>query len=272
MSSGSKAPNYPEMSAEEKQLLTTANDVLKKQGVQLDAQDLQNKELLNLAKDLSGLYTNGQINPEAVAAMRTKIGVAQADQERISALERENYERALRGEAPLSEGTIQRGKKDFAVLKENLARRGTRVTGDTPETAVANSTAGVQTLESFATAKKVAEDAERRGYLGFGASTVDRYNPGSVTNPVASMVPSFGPGATSPAYSNLSSGYLGLTQPYAQQRSGQFQAAISKSNQPGMLPGLVDLGVTAGSAYLFGPYGPIAVNAAKNAKAGGYTL
>lgn len=337
MNKGSN-PSVPEMTAEEKKLLDTANSLLEKQGVKLDQSDLQNQEIFNLVKDLSGLYTsvttpdtrktetktvvdtariqaeianaqaqkNGapardafkydqqiaklqglmqnpdaavqagygrnetvetgvaggtemQLNPEAVAALKDKINASQADQERIGQLERQTYEAALRGEGPVSEGTKQRQARDFEILKENLARIGSKVVGGTPGTAVSPSTTGAVNLGELKKANAVENDQERQAYLGFGSGVVDRYNPASVVSPVMASTPAFGPGANAAGYAGMSQGYLGLTQPYTNQRYLEYQGALQgAANRAGMLSSLGQIGGQLGSAYLFGPYGPLA--------------
>lgn len=337
----SSNPSVPEMTAEERKLLDTANSLLEKQGIRLEESDLQNQEIYNLVKDLSGLYTSVttpdtrktetttvvdsariqgeiaiaeaqkkgapardafkydqqisrlqgflqnpdaaiqagygrnvttetgvaggtemQLNPTAVAALKEKIAASQADQERISQLERETYERALRGEGPVSEGTTQRQARDFEILKENLARMGSKVVGETPGTAVSPSTTGAVNLGEFRKSVAVENDAERRGYLGFGSGVVDRYNPASVVSPVASSTAAFGPGANAAGYAGMSQGYLGLTQPYTNQRMLQYQGALQgAANKAGMLSSIGQIGGQIGAAYLFGPYGPLAKKA-----------
>lgn len=195
--------------------------------------------------------TDRPLNPQAVAQLKAQLDTVRADQERIGALERQNYERALRGEGPISEATNVRKAEDFARLRENLSRTGNKIVGDTPETAVAPSTAGNATLERFNRTNRIAEDAERRGYLGFGAGTVDRYSPAAQPMGYLGGAQPFGPAATMPGYANLAQGYLGLTQPYSNLRQAQYQAQVANASQPGFLPQLANIGANLGSSYLF---------------------
>jgi hypothetical protein len=383
---GSSVPNPPPISAEEKQILQTANDLLKQQGIQLSESDIQNKEIYNLVKDLSGLYTSVdvpastkagnlsytpdagamksftdtvrwnpgggsqtiaekkrgdlltslvakdpslkgltlqqvydkvvadpayafklgyatqtgnpeeivpgrkemQLNPEAVNSLKGRLQSAQADQERISSLERANYEEALKGggviseaqrtaylnaingEGPVSEGSRIRTEKDFAVLKENLARMGSQVVGDTPTTAVSNSTAGVANVGEFARTTKAAQDAERLNYIGLlNGSVVPNAGPNVNGMPSQALqlltsAGGYAPGVNAGGYGNMAQGYMGLMQPYANQRSAQYGADMQGAmNKAGNMSGLFNLAANAGSAYLFGPWGPLAMNTYK---------
>ena len=71
-----------------------------------------------------------------------------------------------------------------------------------------------------------------------------------------------------PGYSNLTSGYLGMLQPYQNQRNMQFQANAANANSGGggLWPSLFNLGTSVGTAYAFGPYGPMAKNYLQYAK------
>ncbi|MFQ5915724.1 MAG: hypothetical protein ACE5JS_21335, partial [Nitrospinota bacterium] len=85
-------------------------------------------------------------------------------------LERE--ERALRGELPVSEGLIQTKEREFRQFKEAMARAGNPIEGETPETATATTTPGVQALRAFRERFGVLEEAERRGELTAGSSAI----------------------------------------------------------------------------------------------------
>src|SRR5574337_53897 len=80
--------------------------------------------------------------------------------------------KALKGELPLTaEGQAQKAD-EFNQLKEAMARKGTPITGDTPTSASATDTAGIQALGSFNRSWGAREEAERRGELDSGAQMV----------------------------------------------------------------------------------------------------
>lgn len=259
--------------------------------------DLQNKSLEAEGAGLKALEEqinqNIELQRETQKALLEEVrkGPSEFDQaqNRISILQAERLENALRGDLPVSEATKQRKRQEFDLLKEAAARRGIRIEGDTPETATSNSTAGVQTIGEFNRTYKLAEDAERRGEISAGAAeNLARYG---LTNSISSQGfnqaaslrgLSAAPGTTftgspgaqslgflqnaaaySPAsllggYTGLLGGYQSAMQPYTDQRLLGYQANLnqaslkSRNNPLGTVLGLVGTGV---GAYFGGPAG-----------------
>lgn len=77
----------------------------------------------------------------------------------------ERQEKALKGDVPVSEFLGQKKTDDFRVFKENQARLGNEIIGDDPDTATANTTPGIQSLNSFRDTWALTEEQERRGEL-----------------------------------------------------------------------------------------------------------
>lgn len=175
--------------------------------------------------------------------LQLELGTAQA----------EKTKKALEGTLPVSEGTVQRKADEFRILKENAARAGNPIYGDTPETAFSLTTSGQQLLQSFNKTYKLAEDAERRGEVAQGFGNIAT-NVGSTAGGVS---------LTQPGVPNLGTGellpqYTAALQPYQFQRSGEFQASginaqTASQRQAGLMQMVGQLGGTAlGYAYLRG--------------------
>ena len=77
----------------------------------------------------------------------------------------ERQEKALAGGVPVSEFLGQKKTDDFRVFKENQARLGNEIIGDDPDTATANTTPGIQSLNSFRDTWALTEEQERRNEL-----------------------------------------------------------------------------------------------------------
>ena len=73
----------------------------------------------------------------------------------------ERQEKALAGDVPVSEFLGQKKTDDFRIFKENQARLGNEIIGDDPDTATANTTPGIQSLNSFRDTWALTEDRER---------------------------------------------------------------------------------------------------------------
>ena len=153
------------------------------------------------------------------------------------------------------------------VFKENMARAGNPVFGDSPDSAFSTSTAGTQALKSFNSNWKLLEDAERRGELTAGIESLNTSvglnsalrgeatdiasslrNVGQVTG----SRPGFGGGVPNLGTGALLPGYINALQPYQMQRAGQFQADVmnqqSRDSRFAGLMNLVGTGAGAGSA------------------------
>ena len=166
----------------------------------------------------------------------------------------ERQEKALRGELPISETTKQQKEQEFEQLKEAMARAGHTITGDTPETATADTTAGIQSLKAFQQKWAVVEEAERRGELTAGApAALQQFGMvsdtearrtelmagypqlrtglaagyGSQVVPLTTGIPQSA-GILS-QYQPLLSGYSSLLQPYQYQRGLEFQANVANA-------------------------------------------
>ena len=196
----------------------------------------------------------------------------QAQQTEIALQQGERQKKALKGELPLSEGTIARKAQDFQLLKENLARGGNSIIGDDPGSAYSLTSPGDQALKAFNSRYSAVEDMERRGELDSGSSNylqavgltgnlgkTDLNTVGQLSNPggYASTSSSLTPGS-SPVTNNLSlvQGYGAAMNPFLQQQqmqwqTGQTNAGIKAQNQAGWmsLAGTA-LGVGAGTAAL----------------------
>lgn len=164
-------------------------------------------------------------------------------------LAQERERKALAGELPLTEAGQQRKSDEFRALKEQMARLGNPITGDTPETASATTTSGIQGLKAFQERWGLLEEAERFGEISSGTSAIlqrmgvasdigARQQAGLLQFPA-------GPAA-------LAQGFGGLLQPYQFQRELQFRAAQERAaNRAGLLGGAGQLIGTLGSAALF---------------------
>ncbi|TXH42888.1 MAG: hypothetical protein E6Q97_35055 [Desulfurellales bacterium] len=233
MGKGGSAPAAPAMSKEEKALLQKQTELL----ARLDAESTSNADLM---KRVSGFYNVGADGKltlnESMVGRQQDLVKAQLDR----------YEKALAGMLPVSEGTLQRKADEFKLLKENAARRGINIAGDTIDTATSDSTAGVGLLGQFKRSYGLIEDAERRGELA-----------GSVNSGLGILSSA---GGTNPGLVNA---YGSVAAPYANQRMLEYQSAINnfnykKQGQAGLLGGAgAIVGGTIG-AFTGGPYGALA--------------
>lgn len=250
-------PAPPKMSGEEQELLRQqANQLGTISGILKQSQS-QQTEAQDLYKQLSGLYDKGPNG--AFTLNQAKVDALRAQQEQygqmadeISALQSQRYLKALKGELPVSEATLQRKDKEFSLLRENLARRGGgEIVGDSPEGSYGTSSAAAQNLGEFQRTYKLIQDAEARGELasgGMGAA------PG--TTSLNSYNSSFGysPANLIPSYGSLASGYGAAAQPYTQQRQLQYQASLQQAalRSQGGAAGMGLLGMGGSAAIMSG--------------------
>ncbi len=207
------------------------------------ANDALNKYLDSLNTDDYKAYQKAQ---QDLQAQQTQIALAQG----------ERQQKALAGELPLSEGTIQRKAQDFQLLKENAARSGNAIIGDDPSSAYSLSSPGVQALKEFNSRYAAVEGQERQGTLDSSAQTYLQSvglsgnlaqgalnTTGQLSNPggYATTSTSLNPNST-PVQNNLSlvQGYGSALNPYLQQQqmqwqTGQNNAQINAQNQAGWL-------------------------------------
>lgn len=215
MAGGGSAPTAPAMSQEEKDLYAKQSALLdlvnKTYGTSLDTAS-QNADIL---KQASGLFKPGAdgtltLNQEALAKQRE-----------LTQLNMDRYERALKGTLPVSEGLTQQKADDFKLLKENAARRGINITGDSPETATSDSTSGAALLGNFNKTYGLRTDAERQAQLSNNSNT-------SISLLGASQ--DTGPSALLSTGGNLANSYANAAAPYQNQRMLEYQSAVNQFN------------------------------------------
>lgn len=251
MGSAPKAPPPPTPSSEELRLM-------RKQGKSIDAyinslkeQREENKALGLLTQVSSGLYDpvydssgnliDATINQGAVDNLRADF----AKNREIGLLQSDRLEKALKGELPISAGTMERKAKEFSLLKESAARRGINIQGDSVDNATSDSTSGNEILGQFKRTYGLLEDAERRGEI----ANVSGVSLGGQTLGIASGASAYGPMATGAGYGQAS-GLLGSAmQPFQFNRQLQYQAdqqnAINRAQLRSDYAGL--LGTAAGT-------------------------
>lgn len=166
------------------------------------------------------------INEEKLGDLRKRMADYQTKADELAGLETARYERALRGDLPVSEGTQQRKAQEFNLLRENLARQGSLIQGETPETAVGLSSAAAQNLGEFQRTYKLIEDAERHGELAAGGMGP---TPGALSLGYMTGAQNYSPASLIPGYGSLASAYGGAAQPYAAQRGLQYQSAYQNA-------------------------------------------
>ena len=86
----------------------------------------------------------------------------------VGLLELEQYQLALEGKAPVSEGLKQEIADSFPKFKEAMGRNGVKITGDSWETAGSNSTPGVQAIAATKKNIDLAMENERFGRISYG--------------------------------------------------------------------------------------------------------
>lgn len=153
-----KAPPPPAPSAQELSLI-------EKQGKAVDAY-LQSVEEQKL---LSGFYTPVYRNGKLVGTTLDTAAFERA--KNIGLLQADRYEKALKGELPVSQGLLQRKEDDFRLVRETSSRRGNEIVGNTLDEAsimAQNSTSGNELVGQLRRTYGLLEDAERRGELSAG--------------------------------------------------------------------------------------------------------
>lgn len=213
MAGGGNAPEAPQMSQEEKDLYKKQSELLdrinKTYGTSLDT-STQNADIL---KQVSGLF---KADPGGTITLNQDALNKQID---LNKLSMDRYERALRGTLPVSEGLTQQKSDDFKLLKENAARRGIGISGDTPETATSDSTAGAALLGQFNKTYGLRTDAERQAQLaGNNNTSLSLLGASQETGPASLL----GVGG------NISNSYANAASPYANQRQLEYQAALGQ--------------------------------------------
>lgn len=259
MGSSPKVPPPPQPSAQELSLLEKQGKAIDAYLQSLEEQKVENKNMGLLNQVASGLYDpvyqdgkliDATLNPGRVDQLRADFET----QHRIGLLSADRYEKALKGELPVSEGLIQRKAADWTLLKENAARKGIVIEGDSPGTAVSNSTSGNELVTNFNKTYGLLEDAERRGEIASGYQT--GLLGGQTLNTAGTSVTAFGPMATGSGYATGAGLLGGAMQPYTAQRQLQYSAdvnnaALKSQNRAGWFQlgsGLLGLG----AGYLAG--------------------
>lgn len=203
----------------------------------------RNAEINSTVQGYQQDVTSYEKTAERIAQEEAYNKIAKATGE-IALLQAERQKKALDGTLPVSKGLIERKAKEFELLKENAARKGHTITGDTPETATADSTAGNELLGQFNTRYGLMEDAERRGEIDSG--TANFLNTSGASEGESKYgTPNFGYGGLIQAYGNAA-------QPYQFNRSMVFNArSQTQQNRSGLLSGLLNAGATGATAYAF---------------------
>ncbi len=242
-----KAPPPPAPTAQELALMEKQGKAIDSYITSIEEQKTQNKELGLLTAVSSGLYdpiyrdgklVDATLNQGRLTDLRSDIDRSRS----IGLLEADRYEKALKGELPVSEGTMQRKANEFGLLKESAARRGINIYGNSPETATSDSTSGNELVGRFKSTYGLIEDAERRGELSIG----DKLNLGVPTLSIASSSGAYGSGATASGYGQAA-GLLGQAQqPYQYNRGLQYQTdyqnALNKAGQKSGVGSLLGYG------------------------------
>ena len=182
-------PKYPGLSQDEQAILQKEglsldqfNQLIQGTGTSLS----QNK---NVLQQISGLYdAQGNLDQTALADLkeRTQGQLTQAQGVGSAALgylqnyfgtgggagttgvaqtQADVYKAALEGTGAVNEATKQQQQRDFIALKDSLAQRGIMVNGDSPATAVSDSTAGQRAIQLFQQNVAAQNSNERLGYI-----------------------------------------------------------------------------------------------------------
>lgn len=164
----------------------------------------------------------------------------------------ERQAKALAGELPLTEAGQQKKAEEFRIFKEAMARSGNPITGETPETATATTTPGIQGLRAFNQRFGLLEEAERFGELSRGTSSILQRL--GITSDIAARERA--------GLLDFPTGPLRRTQvgtqalqPFQFDRALQFQAnVIGSQNQAAFTAGLLELAGTIGGAAAGGAF------------------
>ena len=211
-----RVPPPPSIGPKEMALLDAQTSSLKSMQALLEEQQGQNREQQSIYKSLSGLYdANGNLDMAKLSDLQAKTAKYQGQADEISGLQSERYLKALKGELPVSEGTLQRKEKDFQLLQESAARKGNMISGATPEGAYGNSSAAAANLGEFNRTYGLIQDAERRGELASGGMGMA---PASMSLGYSGGANAFSPQSLAPGYASLAGGYGQATQPFAEWR------------------------------------------------------
>ncbi len=198
---------------------------------------------------------NGGVRRMTDEEFRTTLSPSQllAHENLLTAQERQR--KALAGELPLTEAGQQQKAEEFRAFKERMARAGNIITGDTPETATAVTTSGIQGLRAFTSRFGLLEEAERFGELTRGTSAV--LNRLRVTSDIAARERA---GLLDFPTGPLDRARVGTRalQPFQFDREMRFRAnVIGSQNQAAFTAGLLELGGTAGGFAASRTFAPL---------------
>ncbi len=172
-------------------------------------------------------------------------------QEEIGLLQSERQLKALKGELPLSSASQQQKLQEFNLLRENAARSGNIIQGDTPESAIGLSSSANEAVEAFNSKWGLVEEAEKRGELTSGeAATLSRYGltsdigardlntsiglssqytPGSTQMGLLGSINNYSPTSLLSGYGALNSGYSNAMSPYMSQYQMGYNALVGNA-------------------------------------------
>jgi hypothetical protein len=180
--------------------------------------------------------TDDEWYEEASETERKEYDIYQAQLDR--------YNKALAGEVPLTETMINQKQKEFEQLKASIGT----ITGDTPESATATDTIGIQNLNEFQKRWQQAEEAQRYGELSTGAQST--LATAGLTSDMTSrrMGMMSGIGNMNAGAMQGYSGLLGYQQGYTQ--AGYQAQAQNAATRSQMFGSLLNLGGMLGAAKL----------------------
>lgn len=272
-----KLPAFPGLTPEEQSILQKEgltldqfNQLIQGTGTSL----AQNKQIL---QQISGLYdAQGNLDQAALADLKTRTqgqlaqaqgvgsaalgylqnyfgtgggagtgstgtGTGASNVPGVAQAQAEAYKTALTGTGAVNEATKQRQQRDFITLKDSLAQRGIMVTGDTPEQATSDSTAGQRAIQLFQQNIAAENSSERLGYIstlggqvagtvgaagsasGLGSNATNTaigYTSSAAVNPQATLAP---------LLMNYQTGLSNYYQPYQTQQLGPYQQALNQA-------------------------------------------
>lgn len=213
-----------------------------------DADNNYFKEYIPQLRRQLATVQSAVMKTEAQIAKEAKQAEIEGATNEVSLLQAKKLKMALEGNLPISEGTIQRKAQEFQKFKEQAARNGNPIFGDTPEEAFSTSTAGTQAIKAFNDNWKLVEDQERQGQVsqGFGNLATGVQTGGTQGAISRPGVPDLGTGKLLPFYSQA-------MQPYQFDRQGQFQAgATNATNAAQRQAGLMSMVGSLGGAATTG--------------------
>jgi len=259
MGKSAKVPPPPPPSAQELALLEKQGKLLDQYMQTIEETKTQNKQLGLITAVSSGLYdpvyqdgvlVDAKLNPERISDLQADFG----KNLEINRMIADRYEKALKGELPVSEALLNRKTEDFRLLRENAAKRGVSIVGDNLDQAsvtAQNSTSGNELVSRLNTTYKLAADQERRGELAnlpqtIGANSLNLATGGQAT---------YGPGATLGAEAAGVQLFPSVLAPYQNQRQLEYQrsvnnAALRSQRQSAIYGAVSNLGAQAASAAM----------------------